>query len=276
MKEKIFIARNSEPEGSPSEYLGAEVSIGKLSSEMIDELKLLLENDNLFEEMAGNFGQTYIGSSYLIDLMDINEEFHKNGLIYYEDIEESGDTYSYSTKNWAFVLPEDENFEPNPDFKPAKKIELSSNGFEVISVRTMDLYFKAKGKLVKEIKTDFDHVDYTNEPKFKIQTGIANFHSVMYSCGFCGFNLLHSVYVNGNELIRDEDAEEEAGNLYYSSHLLFKDGSLIGWLASNNYSHSFPFDYIESEIPCISPYLKDNDSEVYQSAIKDLIDKIQG
>ena len=52
MKEKIFIARNSEPEGSPSEYLGAEVSIGKLSSEMIDELKLL-ENDNLFEEMAG-------------------------------------------------------------------------------------------------------------------------------------------------------------------------------------------------------------------------------
>ena len=157
-----------------------------------------------------------------------------------------------------------------------KKIELSSNGFEVISVRTMDLYFKAKGELVKEIKSDFDHIDYTNEPKFKIQTGIANFHSVMYSSRFCGFNLLHSVYVNGNELIRDEDAEEEAGNLYYSSHLLFKDGSLIGWLASNNYSHSFPFDYIESEIPCISPYLRDNDSEVYQSAIKDLIDKIRG
>ena len=109
--------------------------------------------------------------------MDINEEFHKNGLIYYEDIEESGDTYSYSTKTGLLFSQKMKIL----DFKPAKKIELSSNGFEVISVRTMDLYFKAKGELVKEIKTDFDHVDYTNEPKFKIQTGI---NSVMYTKDF--------------------------------------------------------------------------------------------
>ena len=74
----------------------------------------------------------------------------------------------------------------------------------------------------------------------------------MYKSGFGRFYLLHSVYENSNELVRDEDTEEEASNIYYSLHLLFKDGHLIDWLASNNYSHHFPFDYLESEIPCIS------------------------
>ena len=84
-KEKIIVARNCEPEGSPSEYLGAEVSIGLLTAEKITELKLMLQNDKLFEEMAGKWDETYIGSTYLTDLMDVNEIYHKNGLIYYED-----------------------------------------------------------------------------------------------------------------------------------------------------------------------------------------------
>ena len=138
----------------------------------------------------------------------------------------------------------------------------------VISIRTMDLYFKAKGEFSEEHKIIFDN---TEVAKFKVQTGIDNFHSMMTSSNFCGFNLLHSAYVNGEELIRDEDAEGEADNIYYSSHLILKDGKVIAWLASNNNSHTFPFDYTDTEIPCISPHLKESDTEAYQAAVKSLI-----
>ena len=90
-KEKIIVARNSYPEGSPSEYLGAEVSIGLFSQSKMSELKSLLESNKLFEKMSGMWGETYIGSTYLTDLMDVNEVYHKTGLILYEDIEEMHD-----------------------------------------------------------------------------------------------------------------------------------------------------------------------------------------
>ena len=141
-KEKIIVARNCEPEGSPSEYLGSEVSIGLLTAEKITELKSMLQNDKLFEEMVGKWDETYIGSTYLTDLMDVNEVYHKNGLIYYEDLSDNGgDIYSYSTDNWAFIPPENENWEPNPDFKSPQKVEIEEEGLMVISIRTMDLYF---------------------------------------------------------------------------------------------------------------------------------------
>jgi len=271
-KEKIIVARNCEPEGSPSEYLGAEVSMGLLTVEKITELKSMLQNDKLFEEMAGNWDETYIGSTYLTDLMDVNGIYHKNGLIYYEDLSDNGgDIYSYSTDNWAFIPPENENWEPNPDFKSPQKVEIEEEGLMVISIRTMDLYFKAKGEFSEEHKIIFDN---TEVAKFKVQTGIDNFHSMMTSSNFCGFNLLHSAYVNGEELIRDEDAEGEADNIYYSSHLILKKGKVIAWLASNNNSHTFPFDYNDTEIPCISPHLKECDPEAYQAAVKSLLDKL--
>ena len=269
-KEKIIVARNCEPEGSPSEYLGAEVSIGMLTVEKITELKSMLQNDKLFEEMAGKWDETYIGSTYLTSLMDVNEIYHKNGLIYYEDLSDNGgDIYSYSTDNWAFVPPENEKWEPNPDFKSPQKVEIEEKGLIVISIRTMDLYFKAKGQFPKEHKIIFDD---TGLPKFKVNTGVDNFHSVMTASDFCGFNLLHSVYVNGKELIRDEDAEGEADNIYYASHLILKGGKVIAWLASNNNSHTFPFDYNDTEIHCISPHLKKNDPEAYEAAVKSFID----
>ena len=60
-KEKIIVARNCEPEGSPSDYLGAEVSIGLFSQPKISELKSLLRNNKLFEKMTGMWDQSYIG-----------------------------------------------------------------------------------------------------------------------------------------------------------------------------------------------------------------------
>ena len=98
---------------------------------------------------------------------------------------------------------------------------------------------------------------------------------LLSSLSFCGFYLLHSAYVNGEELIRDEDAESEAGNIYYSSHLILKDGKVIAWLATNNNSHTFPFDYNDTEIPCISPNFKESDIEAYEAAVKSLIDMLK-
>ena len=51
-KEKIVVARNCEPEGSPSEYLGAEVSMGLLTAERITKLKSMLQNDKLFVKIS--------------------------------------------------------------------------------------------------------------------------------------------------------------------------------------------------------------------------------
>lgn len=90
-KEKIIVARNSYPAGSPSEYLGAEVSIGLFSQAKISELKALLRNNKLFEEMTGMWDKSYTGSTYLTDLMDVSEVYHKTGLIYYEELSETHD-----------------------------------------------------------------------------------------------------------------------------------------------------------------------------------------
>jgi hypothetical protein len=177
------------------------------------------------------------------------------------------------TPAWCYYgfKAENENWEPNPDFKAPTKIEIASDGLVVISIRTMDFYFKAKGEFSEEHKIIFDN---TEVAKFKVQTGIDNFHSVMTTSDFCGFNLLHTAYVNGEELIRDEDDEAEGGNIYYSSHLIIKDRKVIAWLASNNNSHTFPFDYVDSKISCISPFLKENDPEAYEAAVKSLLDKL--
>ena len=271
--EKIIIARSNMPEGSPTEYLGAEISMGELSLDKINEFKKLLNSDNLFEEMLGGYGVPYIGSSYLTDLMDIHELYHKNGLIYYEDLNDNGgDIYSYSTDNWVFISPEDENFEPNPDFKSPQNVKIKNEGFIVLSIRTLDLYFKARGEFTGEYKQIFDD---TGIAKFGVQTGVDNFHSIMSEYGFCGFNLLHSAYINGMELFRDEDEEGEAENIYYSSHLIFHNGKLLAWLASNNHSHTFPFDYVNAEISCISPYLKENDPEKYKTSVKKILEKLK-
>ena len=120
--------------------------------------------------------------------------------------------------------------------------------------------------------------DESGVAKFKVQASVDSFHSLMYesaplsSDGFCGFKVLHSAFVNGEPMTRDEDAEEEAGNIYYSSRLIFKEGKVIAWLATNNNSHTFPFDYNDTEIPCISPNFKESDPEAYEAAVKSLID----
>ena len=86
VSEEISVSYNSQPEGSPTEYLGAEISIGYLPAEKINQLKSQLESNTLFEEMQGFWGGKFEGSPLLQDFMDIHDIYHKNGLVYYEDI----------------------------------------------------------------------------------------------------------------------------------------------------------------------------------------------
>jgi hypothetical protein len=284
-KEKIYVARNSEPGSSPSQYLGAEVSIGLLSVDDIERLKSILDKDELFEEFGGSHGESYIGSDFLTDLMDYNELYHKNGLIFYEDIfEETYDSNEYSSDNWSIGSEEMYNpfnskyketkdpdlaWEKNKDYIAPKTISIPQDKCVVVSVRTMDLYFKASGDFPDDGKLVFDE---TGISKYKVQMAVDSFNNLLYNAGFGGFQLLHSAFVNGQKLERDEDAETEAGNIYYSSHLIYKDGMLVAWLATNNEDHTFPFDYVEGDINCISPNTREYDNDTYKSAIKSLIE----
>ena len=98
------------------------------------------------------------------------------------------------------------------------------------------------------------------------------------------FNSLPSIYnikkinVNIHNAFKNmikESKEERSGEIFYSTHLLLKDGIIVAWLATNNNPHFFPFGGAGEEwfssLPCISPYLKQNDPEAYEAAVKSLI-----
>lgn len=271
--EEIRVAYNSQPEGSPTEYLGAEILIGYLPAEKINQLKSQLELDTLFEEMQGFWGDKFEGSPLLQDFMDIHDIYHKNGLIFYEDVCECNDTNEYSTTNW-YRLSEEyydnaaDTWAKDTDYNDSEMVRIQQDGIIVLSLRTMDLYFKAIGVLPESLKTDRNIEGIS---AFKVKLGIDSFHSLFADFGFSGFNLLHAASVGDIELVRDEDSETESGNIYYSTHFIFKSGVLIGWLSTNNEVHSFPFNYTETDLPCISPYLHISDPDKYKIEIQNLI-----
>jgi hypothetical protein len=274
--EEIIVAYNSQPEGSPTEYLGAEISIGYLTREKIDELTNQLKSKTLFEEFTGLWGGTFKGSSLLQDFMNINDIYHKNGLIYYEDIYECNDTSEYSTSNWYRLSEEyydnvSDAWMQDPDYQSPETVRVPENGMVVLSIRTMDLYFKATGLLQESLKTDRN---IEGVSAFKVRLGIDSFHTLFSGFNFSGFNLLHTASVVDIGLTRDEESETESGNIYCSTHLIFKDGVLMGWLGTHNEAHGFPFNHTETDMPCISPYLSDNDPENYQMGVQDLLQKL--
>lgn len=271
--EEIRVAYNSQPEGSPTEYLGAEISIGYLPTDKINQLKSQLESNTLFEEMQGFWGNKFEGSSLLQDFMDIHDIYHKNGLIFYEDICECTDTNDYSTANWYRISDEyfdstTDSWVKDPHYCDPAMMQIPGDGIIVLSLRTMDLYFKAIGVLPITLKND---QNIEGSSAFKVGLGIVSFHNLFADFDFSGFNLLHAASVDDIELVRDEDSEAESGNIYYSTHFIFKCGVLIGWLSTNNEAHSFPFNYTETDLPCISPYLHISDPDKYKIGIQNLI-----
>ncbi len=77
-KEKVVVAMSNDP-GSSSvcKNLGAEISIGRIPFEKQTELKQALQSGSFFTERTYK-GNTYMGSDFLNDLMDINDRVFKN------------------------------------------------------------------------------------------------------------------------------------------------------------------------------------------------------
>jgi len=298
-KEKIIVARNYDSSNTGGiQNHGVEVSIGCLSVEKSEILKSLLENDDLFEEMKFGFN-TFQGSSFLTELMDVNEHYHKQGMITYES-ELYDDSEELSTDNWNFGVgcnkkasswvvfdEEDRGLKQEvlklddatgewvttwKDSTPTRiTLKIPKKGLSVVSVRSASLCFYAEGDFPTDKKSINE--DYSDELRFYVQPGI---DTIWLGSDFGDFDILHSVYLDGEELGRNFEKEERSGDIFYSTHLLLQDGIIVAWLATNNNPHFFPFGDAGEEwfssLPCISPYLKQNDPEAYQAAIKSLID----
>tara|TARA_B100000795_G_scaffold173617_1_gene130936 strand:- start:225 stop:1058 length:834 start_codon:yes stop_codon:yes gene_type:complete len=275
-KEKIIVARryDSSSEGG-LEHQGVEVSIGLLTSDKLEQLKLSLQNDSLFEERTYRLNN-YLGSDFLTDLLDINEYYHKQGMITYEG-ELCNDKEEYSTDNWEFSDEHEKatkvvfDWEEDEKWASGNILKIPKKGFSVVSVRSESLYFYAEGDFPIDKKKI--NQEYSNDAIFNVQPGI---DTIWPGSGFCDFDILHSVFVDGKEIGRNFEKEEGDGLLYYSTHLLFKDGIVVAWLATNNNPHFWPFgdEYTETSIPCISPYLKKNFPENFEVAVQNLLKKL--
>lgn len=300
-KEKIIVARNydSSNYGGPQNH-GVEVSIGCLTGDKTKRLRSLLQNKSLFEEMKFGFN-SFQGSSFLTELMDVDEHYHKQGMITYES-ELHDDSQELSTDNWSFdgdcnkkasswvvFDGEDRDLKQEvlklddatgewvttlEDSTPTRStLKIPKEGLSVVSVRSEDLHFYAEGDFAIDSKKI--NTEYSDDPQFYVQTGI---DTICFGSDFGDFDILHSVFIDGEELVRNVDKEGIGGRLYYSSHLLYNDGVPVAWLATNNQPHFFPFQDAREEwfssLPCISPYLKQNDPEAYEAAVKSLLDKL--
>jgi hypothetical protein len=274
-KEKVIVALSNEPEGSICQYLGAEISLGKMSLEKQVELKQALLTGSFFTEMAGNFGSTYVGSDFLNELMNLNEIYHKNGILCYEDTGGATDPKSLSTNNWS------EDF----DVSTYKDVKIPQEGVIVLNLRTEDCYFVANGEFNVDSKIDlWDDSLKTKRTQFPVGLNLdsVSFYDYLGGENSLNFSLMHSASINGELLTRDELQEEMEGgsNSYFSSHFIFKDGEFIGWFTSeNNSQKSFPFHEDDGLPESINPNLpkQQYDSSAWQyddSPVKSLLDKL--
>jgi hypothetical protein len=274
--EKVIIALSNEPEGAICQYLGAEVSVGKLSIEKQSHLKQALQSGDFFIEMSGNFGSTYMGSDFLNELMDLNDIYHKNGILCYEDTGGTNDPKSLSTNNWAEDSP----------VSSFNNIQIPKEGVIVLNLRLEDCYFVANGEFNIDYKIDlWDNSLKAKRKQFPVGLHLdsVSFYDYLGTNNSLCFSLMHAASINGELLTRDEVQEEMegGGNYYYTSHFIFKDGKFIGWLTSNNHEKSFPFHDEYDGLPeSINPNLSRQqfDSSAWQyddSPVKSLLDKLQ-
>ena len=193
-------------------------------------------------------------------------------------IDENQTTLSAHTENVELFNPSLGHYEQDPKnwydatIKCFYKIKSDKpKEFSVVSVRSESLYFYAEGDFPIDKKKI--NQEYSNDAIFNVQPGI---DTIWPGSGFCDFNILHSVFVDDKEIGRNFEKEECEGLLYYSTHLLLKDGIVVAWLATNNNPHFWPFgdEYTETSIPCISPYLKKNFPENFEVAVRNLLKKL--
>ena len=284
-KEKVVVAMSNDP-GSSSvcKNLGAEISIGRIPFEKQTELKQALQSGSFFTERTYK-GNTYMGSDFLNDLMDINDIYHKKGILFYEkEMMDTKDPESLSTDNWASKGSEAYSYYGTPSISTLNKVEIPKEGVVVCNLRLEDGYFVANGEFNIDDKIDFwDNSLKAKRKKFPVglHFDFVDWNEYKVSNNGFWFELLHSASINGELLTKDELQEEMAGgsNIYYTSHFIFKDGEFIGWLTSNNLEKSFPFHEEDGLPQSISPNLTKSEFDSSDwawdvSPVKSLLDKL--
>lgn len=286
-----MFALNNEPLPSPSRWLGAEVAIGKLTKSHINRLRSDLDKEQLFTKATNFWGEDIFKSDHLRDLMDVSDKYHQNGLLFFEDIDdECQDSEEYSTDNWVMTNCEDPSYRsPNvvefdgEDIQPllANTVAFESGDVIVVSIWLQDLYFQATGYVEADQKVELDELHRfhprggcSEGSRFHVSTRVDDFHFLMDGLGFGGFSLLTSAFVGDTELERGDTDEYMEGAMYDTSHLLIRDGEVIGWLASNNGEFMFPFADLDNDVTCICPKLMQEDSAMFDRAVQDLVTKL--
>jgi hypothetical protein len=277
-KEKVVVAMSNDP-GSSSvcKNLGAEISIGRIPFEKQTELKQALQSGSFFTERTYK-GNTYMGSDFLNDLMDINDIYHKNGILFYELEDNTKDPESLSTNNWAA-----DSYNCS-EIRTINKVQIPKEGVIVLNLRLQDACFVANGEFNIDYKIDlWDNSLKAERKQFPVGLNFdfVDWKEYQGTNNCLVFELLHSASINGELLTRDEVQEEMAGgsNIYYTSHFIFKEGEFIGWLTSNNLEKSFPFHEEDGLPPSISPNLTKSEFDSSDwawdvSPVKSLLDKL--
>lgn len=306
-KEEIIVARNNEVYNSCSKYIGAEVAIGTLDDDFFaSELESLALNEDLLWQRHPTGGVNadgsldYVLSSKFLDnaFRQFNNLYHKEGLLFLEDIDyyeidgrygKDIDRYSESTDNWIF--------DQNHDYS---SIKIPQKGNVILSIRMQDFHFKARGYFAKSLKKipeenefynpEIEEYEEISNEKFILKPCIDNFVNCFQLGPSCSplinrnkyhipwkdnkslvqpFSILYDVKLNDGE--KDVTLEKERADeplWYYSVHIVYNNGKIIGWLSTNNHpfneDSSFPF-YADVErqchpdlLYCISPCPKEN------------------
>ena len=159
----------------------------------------------------------------------------------------------------------DNNIKEYYDYdKVFNNVKIPEKGNYILNIKFQDCYFTASG-LVEKSKKGFNFCEedaiFNNsicestknyeENKFLITPEIdkfSYFHIKNLDNVLCEFSILHGVNVEGKELKRNLNQEQNLE--YYSVHLIIKDNVLIGGLTNKNNSftpcsYCFPLNTVE-------------------------------
>ena len=296
-KEKIIVARNNEVSGGLSKYIGVEVAIGTLDDDFFaDELEALaLDEDLLWQRKAtggvnSDGSSDYVLTSQFFDstFRKFNNLYHKEGLLFNEDMDSFEidgrhgsdiDRYSESTENWIFDPYGYDEFSP----------EIPKKGNAILSIRMQDFHFNAQGNFDKALKKMPNNIDTPQNPitgeyeeltseKFILRPCVDTFASILNlneNYLVHPFSILNDIKLIDGEIYSAEEKEIKLPQTknddplwYYSVHIIYKNGKIIGLLSTYNHpfteESSFPFcivkhlDVRPDLLFCISPCPKDN------------------
>lgn len=296
LKEKIIVARNNEVFGNLSKYIGVEVAIGTLDDFFADELESLALNEDILWQRHPTGGVNadgsldYVLTSQFLDntFRKYNNLYHKEGLLFNEDLDafeidgmhgSDIDRYSESTENWIFDPYGYDDFSP----------EIPEKGNAILSIRMQDFHFYAQGNFDISLKQMSSKIGATRNPitgkyeeltekKFILRPCIDSFDSIFninQNYLVHPFSILHDVMLIDGEIYSAEEKEIKLSKTknddplcYYSVHIIYKNGKIIGFLSTYNHpfseESSFPFCVVKSlEVRpdllfCISPCPKEN------------------